>query len=87
MYKEKGDLHMYDKKQNVILIDSSSNELDYIYNVDPEELQKAINYCNDVRNNEEDGGESDIEIIDRYLDEHNVDYECKYINDYKHMYY
>lgn len=74
-------------EQVIVLKDSNTNEVDYILKADELELKKAIEYKNEVRENGEADLESDIELIEQYLDVIGAHYEISKFKDFKVMYY
>lgn len=74
-------------EQIIILKDSNTDEVDYILKADDRVIEKAIEYKNDIRENGEADNESDIELIEQYLDIVGANYEISKFQDYKIMYY
>ncbi len=67
------------KKELILLIDLDDNNVDYIFNIKKEDLEKAIDFRNEIRNNPEYDNYCDFDLIQNYLERNNInyDYVCK----------
>ena len=66
------------EKELILLVDSNDNNVDYIFNIKKEDLEKAIEFRNKMRNNPEYNNYCDFDLIQNYLERNFVDYDCVY---------
>lgn len=73
--------------KTIFLVDSNTNEIDYVFNGDLESLTKAINYMHDEREKDNNKYLSDIELIIEYLEANQNCYSLSKYKDYISIYY
>jgi len=66
------------KKELILLVDLNNNNVDYIFNIKKEDLEKAIEFRNKMRDNPEYNNYCDFDLIQNYLERNFIDYDCVY---------
>lgn len=66
------------EKELILLIDLYDNNVDYIFNIKREDLEKAIEFRNEMRNNPEYNNYTDFDLIQNYLERNFIDYDYVY---------
>ena len=74
-------------KQMILLKDSNDNEVDYVFNIAPGDLDKALKYRDLKRDKGECDLLSDFEIIIDYLEDNDIDYNVSGFQDFEVKYY
>lgn len=67
-----------EKKELILLVDLNGNNPDYIFIIKKENLEKAIEFRNEMRNKPEYNNYCDFDLIQNYLERNNIDYDYVY---------
>lgn len=71
----------------IFLVDSNTNEIDYVINANLDTLKDAIKYAQDEREKGNNNNLSDIELILEYLESRKQCYSISKYKDYTSIYY
>ncbi len=66
------------EKELILLIDLEDGNVDYIFNIKREDLEKAIEFRNKMRNKPECSNYTDFDLIQNYLERNFIDYDYVY---------
>lgn len=66
------------EKELILLIDSKDGIVDYIFNIKREDLEKAIEFRNEMRSKPEYNNYTDFDLIQNYLERNFIDYDYVY---------
>lgn len=74
-------------KQIILLKDTNDNQIDYVFNIAPGDLDKALKYRDLMRNEDKYDDYSDFEIIIDYLDKNDIEYTVSDFQGFEVKYY
>lgn len=84
------DIKIYKRKepkQMILLKNSNNDEVDYVFNIAPGDLDKALEYRDLKRAKGECDSLSDFELIIDYLKDNDIDFDVNDFQDYEVKYY